>query len=214
MRGYRSVMDMSRDEWAAQAEQYARTQSHAQDRVSRDPADWLSPAELAEARALAAQLVKETRRALNAAARGHDKRTLPRWVRNGRLNVSDAVRELREAEQDTDMGGQAHAWFQLRRYAEEHAGDATVAARARLEELTDRMRTARDTAAQAALEDAIAREVARRNSDEGWEQELRRRERVRRGPTRTVITVHDDGTTTGGAPHPFRMPEYPVRPGR
>ncbi|MDF3141507.1 MULTISPECIES: hypothetical protein [unclassified Streptomyces] len=211
MDNYRTVMDMDRDEWAAEAEHYVRTQCHTQDRVSNDPADWLTRAELEEAGAIAGQLVKASRRALNAAARGYGGRTLPTWLRHARFNVSGAVRELTEAERERDMNGQAYAWHRLQRYAEEHAGDVTAAGRARLAELVAKMRDARDAAAEDALRVDVAREVARRNSDEGWAQELKRRERVRRGPTITTITVHADGSSTVSEPRPFRMPGYGVR---
>lgn len=56
------------------------------------------------------------------------------------------------------------------------------------------------------MQAAIAREVANRNSDEGWARELQRRERVRRGPTVTTIAVHADCTSTVGETRPFRMP--------
>ena len=104
---YRSVMDMSRDEWAADAQHRVRTECHAHQRVSADPADWLTADELTEARALGATLAKATRRALNTAARDHD--ALPAWLRDARFNVSGALRELAEAERSTDMDGHAYA---------------------------------------------------------------------------------------------------------
>jgi hypothetical protein len=211
MTDYRSVMDMGRDEWAAQAEHRVRVECHAHQRVSADPADWLGVDELEEARAIAGALVRVTRRALNRAARGYDKRTLPTWIRDARFNVSGAVGELGEAERTDDMNGHDYAWHRLIRYAEEHADDATVAARARLAELVTKMRAARDAAAEDALRAAIAREADRRNSDEGWAQEERRRERVRRGPTIETITVHADGSSTVSEPRPLRMPGYPGR---
>lgn len=206
---YRSVMDMSRDEWAADAGHRVRTECHARQRVSADPADWLTADELAEARTLGATLAKATRRALNTAARDHDKNALPTWLRDARFNVSGALRELAGAERSTDMDGHAYAWHRLQKYAEEQAKDATTTARGRLAALVAKMRAARDAAAEEALQAAIAREVANRNSDEGWARELERRERVRRGPTVTTITVHADGTSTVGEPRPFRMPGAP-----
>jgi predicted nucleic acid-binding Zn ribbon protein len=77
---------------------------------------------------------------------------------------------------------------------------------ARLADLSGRMTAARDTAAAEALRTAIDREVARRNSDEGWEQEQARRALVAAGPTVTTITPHRDGTYTVSAPRPWRMP--------
>lgn len=209
----RSVTDMSREEWAAQAEHRVRVQCHADERVSSNPADWLPADKLAEAHALAEQLVKVTRRTLNTVARDHDRNALPAWLRNARFDLSDVVRELRDAAQDADTGGHLYGWHRLQRYAEAHAGDATVTARMRLGELAERMRAARDTAAQEALDAAIAREVARRNSDEGWEREQRRRDRVRRGPSITIIDVHDDGTSTVSEPRPYRAPDSPMSHG-
>jgi predicted transcriptional regulator len=180
-----------RETWAAAAEKYVRTMCDASERVSRQPADWLTGEELAEARALAVIVVKATRTALTRTSRGDERTGLNAYGRES-ASPNATVDELR------------FAWRDIRRIA------ATVQAApeqaARLADLSGRMTAARDTAAAEALRTAIDREVARRNSDEGWEQEQARRALVAAGPTVTTITPHRDGTYTVSAPRPWRMP--------
>lgn len=187
--------------WAAQAEHHVRTTCYPHQRVSPNPDTWLTPEELAEAHTAAAELVKATRRALNALVRAAGG-TATRSVQDIRFSVSGASREATDPSADVDE--LRFAWERLIRYAREHGGPAAAATADRLTALTTRMRTARDTAGEEALQAAIAREVARRNSDEGWQQELDRRASIRRGPQVTTYTVRADGFTEATGPVPYR----------
>ncbi|WP_128378538.1 hypothetical protein [Streptomyces cavernae] len=76
---------------------------------------------------------------------------------------------------------------------------------ARLAELSRKMTAARDAAAEKALQAAIEREVARRNNNEGWHQELARRARVTAATQITTVTIHQDGTSTLSEPRPYSL---------
>ncbi|MEU5539028.1 hypothetical protein [Streptomyces sp. NPDC020362] len=67
------------------------------------------------------------------------------------------------------------------------------------------MAVARDAAAEKPLQAAIERKVARRSSEEGWQQELARRDQVTCGPQITTVTIHADGSTTSSEPRPWQM---------
>ena len=81
----------SREEWAAKAEHYVRTQCYTWQRVSTEPSDWLTPAELAEARALAVAIVKATRTALTRAGRGNERSDLNAHGREAAQDWNDAM---------------------------------------------------------------------------------------------------------------------------
>lgn len=170
----RSVIDYTRSEWAADAEHAVRTACYTTQRVTSDPAVWLTGTELAEARDLAAKVVRATRTALTKAGRANER---PHLNAHGREAASTYA----------DTGDLACAWARILQIA------ATVQAApeqaARLAALAARMTGARDTAAETALQDAIGREVARRNSDEGWTQEQVRRARIYAGPNVTTIRI-------------------------
>jgi hypothetical protein len=180
-----------RETWAASAEHYVRTVCHAPERVSRHPEDWLTGEDLAEARALAVAVVKATRTALTRAGRAAERPGLNAHGRDAAVSYA-TVDELRIA------------WRDILRIAK--SAEAAPEETARLAELSARMTAARDEAAEKALRTAIDREVARRGSDEGWEQEQARRARAVAGPTVTTITIHGDGTETVSAPRPWRPP--------
>lgn len=181
----------SREEWAAKAEHYVRTQCYTWQRVSTEPSDWLTPAELAEARALAVAIVKATRTALTRAGRGNER--------------SDLNAHGREAAQDwNDVNTLVFCWGQIARIA--RSVEAAPEKVERLAVLSSQMTDSRDKAAQAAEDKAVADTIASRNSDAGWAKELERRARFERGPQITTITVFEDGTTEVGEPKPYNEP--------
>jgi len=181
----------SREEWAAKAEQYARTQCFSWERVSSEPSDWLTPAELDEARTLAAAIVKATRAALTRAGRGNER--------------PDLNAHGREAAKDwTDVNGIAYSWKRIARIA--RSVEAAPEKVERLTALSTQMTDSRDKAAQAAEEKAVADTIASRNSDAGWAKELERRARFERGPQLTTITVYGDGSTETSGPEPYIEP--------
>lgn len=181
----------SREEWVAKAEHYARTQCYTWQRVSTEPSDWLTPAELVEARALAVAVVKATRTALTRAGRGNER--------------PDLNAHGREAAQDwSDVNTLVFCWGQIARIA--RSVEAAPEKVERLSALSAQMVDSRDKAAQEAEDKAVADTIASRNSDAGWAKELERRARVERGPQLTTITVYEDGSSTVSEPVPFRPP--------
>lgn len=187
----RTISWPTRSEWQAKAEQSARTSCFARERVSSDPAEWLSADQLAEGRELAAKLVRSTRTALGKAGRANERPSLNQWNR-------DAL------EENATIDDVASGWFQVARYA--RSVQVMPADVDRLASLAEALRTARDAAAEEAEEEAVAKVVATRASDEEWAKELERRARVERGPQITTITVHQDGSSTVSAPVPFQPP--------
>lgn len=187
----RTINWPTREEWQAKAEHAARTSCFAHERVSDDPSDWLSGQELADGHSLAAKVVRATRIALGKAGRGND-----------RYALNDANRRTR-----TDyatFNDVAYGWAEIARTA--RSVDVLPEATEQLGALAEKMQSARDEAAQAAEEQAVAKAVAERATDEAWEKELKRRARVERGPQLTTITVHEDGSSTVSGPVPFRPP--------
>jgi hypothetical protein len=181
----------TREEWQAKAEHAARTSCFAHERVSDNPADWLTAQELADGHALAAKVVRATRTALGKAGRGDD-----------RYALNDANRRART--DYADFNDIAYGWAEIARTAQ--SVDALPEATEQLRVLAEKMRGARDEAAQAAEAEAVAKAIAERATDEGWEKELKRRARVERGPQVTTITVHEDGSSTVSEPVPFNPP--------
>jgi len=180
-----------RETWAAAAEHYVRTACYPSERVSSQPADWLPGGELDEARALAVAVVKATRTALTRAGRAKERAGLNASGRDAAAPRA-TVGDLRVAWRDI-----IHSARSVQAAPEETG---------RLDDLARKMTAARDAAAEEALRIAIDREVARRNSDDGWAQEQGRRARVTAGPTITTVTIHADGSSTSSAPRPWRMP--------
>ncbi|WP_405747888.1 hypothetical protein [Streptomyces canus] len=181
----------TRDEWQAKAEQSERTSCFPRQRVSSDPADWLTADEIDEGRKLAAKLVRATRIALGKADRVADRYDMNDWNR-------------RAVDEDADVDDVASGWWQIARYA--RSVDVIPEAADHLTALSESMRQKRDSAADAAEEQAVAKAVAEGATDEAWEKELKRRTRVERGPQVTTITVHEDGSSTVSEPVPFRPP--------
>jgi hypothetical protein len=187
----RAINWPSREEWQAKAEHAERTSCFARQRVSSDPADWLTAEELDEGKKAAAKLVRATRIALGKADRVADRYTLNQYNRDA-------------TEEDADVDAIASGWWQIARIA--RSVETLPELADRLTVLSEKMRQARDTAAEAAEEAAIAKAVALRASDAGWAKELERRARAERGPQLTTITVHEDGSSTVSGPVPFRPP--------
>lgn len=187
----RTITWPTREEWQAKAEHAARTSRFARERVSSDPADWISAEEMTEGRELASKLVRATRVALGRAGRAGERPSLNQWNR-------DAVDEY------ATIDDVASGWWQIARYA--RSVDVLLDAADRLTALAESMRQARDAAGNASEEQAVAKAVAERATDEAWEKELERRARVERGPQLTTITVHEDGSSTVSEPVPFRAP--------
>lgn len=187
----RTINWPGREEWAAEAEHFTRTQCHGWQRVSSEPSDWLTSAELDEARTLAVVIVKAARTALTRVGRGSE-----------RVHLNAYGREA--AEDWADVSALSYAWAHIARIA--RSVEAAPEKVERLAALNGQMTGTRDKAAMAAEEEAVAEAVARRSSDAGWAKELERRARVERGPQLTTITVHEDGSSTVSEPVPFRPP--------
>ncbi|MUL39711.1 hypothetical protein FZ103_00700 [Streptomonospora sp. PA3] len=156
----------SREQWAAQAEHHVRTVCFAHERVSDDPANWLTPDEQTELGERLGKVVGETRRVLRGRGTEAD-------VRSDRRTISHANRRARSGSADAIL----HAVADVLRTAGRHLGTDN-ADLSRLRELAAMVRQRRDRAAAAAEEQAVRSEVARRNSQEGWQAELERRRRI------------------------------------
>ncbi|MFJ1757575.1 hypothetical protein [Kitasatospora sp. NPDC088134] len=180
----------TREQWQADAAHAERTRCHAVDRVPADPADWLPPAELAEARRLAATVVRQARKALTDAGSAAHRPILNQHGREA-ANGDATVSEL------------TCAWRSILRIAEEQ-GQLSTPETARLHQVYEELTTSYYDGAKAAEDQAIRRAVEYRATDEAWQEELARRARVERGPQITTITVHGDGTSTVSDPEPYR----------
>lgn len=187
----RTINWPTREEWQAKAEHAARTSCFAHERVSNDPSDWLTDQELSDGHALAAKVVRATRTALGKAGRAND-----------RYALNDANRRART--DYADFNDVAYGWAEIARTA--RSVDALPEVAEQLGALAEKMRISRDEAAQTAEDQAVAKAVAERATDEAWEKELKRRARVEQGPQVTTITVHEDGSTEVSGPVPFRPP--------
>lgn len=200
----------SREEWAAQAEYAVRTACYPRERVSPDPASWLTAEERQDARDLLALIHPAARRLLHRAIRplrtefsdaptgiGYydwaealpaERRT--RWeefvsLRDHRSHLNAAIRAT--AGDWTNVDSLAFSWGQIMRAAQAvHAAAEQVD---RLAWIQRCMLTDRNQAAEEALAAAIARSIAERNTDAGWERELARRARIDAGPLVTFQTL-------------------------
>jgi hypothetical protein len=181
----------SREEWVAEAEHFTRTQCHTWQRVSDEPSDWLTTAELDEARSLTTAIIKAARTALTRVGRGAERADLNAYGREA-------------AQDDADVSALTYSWTHIVRIA--RSVDAAPDEIQRLATLSELMIGSRDKAAQAAEDKAVAEAIARRNSDAGWAKELERRARFERGPQLTTITVFEDGSTETSGPEPYIEP--------
>lgn len=187
----RTINWPTREEWAAKAEHAERTSCFAHQRVPADPDHWLAEADYVEARAVAAKLVRTTRTTLGKTGRTAD-----------RADLNDANRAA--INDYADVNDVTFGWSTIVRYA--RSADVLPVETERLDALKEAMRTARDTAAQAAEDAAVAQAMAERNTDAGWAKELERRARVERGPMLTTITIEQDGSSTVSGPVPYILP--------
>jgi hypothetical protein len=165
----------TREEWAAKAEYSVRTVCYTSQRVSRFPMDWLTEEQFLDARRLVEAIVKATRREINRAVRETPDN---REVLGYRLQLNAAARGAKALY--LEVNKLAQDWSRIATVAG-HMGAAPEEA-AKLSELCAEMLKRRDTAAQADLDAAIEREIAKRNSDEGWAAELERRASIEAGP--------------------------------
>jgi hypothetical protein len=194
----------SREEWAANAENHIRTLCLPAERVSSRPADWLADEEMTRMTDLAVSVRAHTRRAINKAARplqavlaDEPKRAADHlaWIdsldherlrqyhhlqhlRSDRARLNAAVR--RATYTYATLNDVLFGFSDVVDIAREHAPDAEGISR--LSALVGKLIERRDKAAQDALEAAIARERTKRNSDEGWAAEVKRRARIDGGP--------------------------------
>ncbi|WP_149563839.1 hypothetical protein [Streptomyces cacaoi] len=181
----------TREEWQAQAEQAERTSCFSHQRVSSDPASWLTADEMSEGRKLAAKVVRATRLALGKAGRV-----------NERYSLNDYNR--RALGEDASVNDVAGGWWHIARIA--RSVEVMPDAADKLTTLAEKMRQERDAAGEAAQKEAVAEAIARRATDAEWEKELQRRARIERGPQLTTITVYEDGSSTVSGPAPFHPP--------
>lgn len=200
----------SREEWAAAAERSVRTACMPLERVPEGAEHYLTADEFAEMDRLYVALSASVRAPLTAEikrlqallpwpppakpldrSRWHDALTAEQqaawWrlcdLRNARLEIG------RRAKGQTD---QLIGWA---RFPLEHSVLSLDVAPfvpdaeglGRLAELEAKYTRLREQAAQDALDAAIAKTVAERNSDEGWARELERRRRIDGGP---VVYAH------------------------
>ncbi len=198
----RGISWPTREEWQAEAERAERTSRHAAERVPSDPADWLIREELAEARALAAKVVRQARAALTTAGNAAHRPTLNEYGREA-------------ADPDAGVTALTCAWRSILRIADEQ-GQLSTPETARLRQVYEELTTSHREGAQAAEDQAVRAAVAYRATDEAWAEELRRRARVGRGPQVTTLTVHGDGSATTTGPKPYRPAILPaeLRPAR
>jgi hypothetical protein len=192
----------TRAEWQADAESFTRTLCCPRQRVSDRADSWLNTDELAEVRAVAHRLAKTLRReitrAINALAPQFPDEPASVVDRYDYEDVLDEARRadfkcLTSARQDRLQLGRDARIFQglsLTIAAAEAAGrrfarigsdwgtSDTAADLERLDHLLGAMTERCDTAAHEATETAVQAEIAKRNSDEGWAKELKRRERL------------------------------------
>ncbi|MCX5209762.1 hypothetical protein OG689_10750 [Kitasatospora sp. NBC_00240] len=198
----------TREEWAAKAEYSVRTACLPNERVSSNPADWLTADEINEARTLIPAIVKATRASLNRQIKqvrgqlGH----IPTgvgyydWYENlpaDQKNLADQHDRLLSARRQLNSESKRAlyeyapvddlliAWGRIGGAAA-HA-NAAQAETDRLNVLQHALADRRSAAAEQALADAIERTVARRSTDEGWAAELERRAGIDAGP---LVTYH------------------------
>lgn len=190
----------SRAEWQAKAEYAVRTSCTMYERLDRlQPGTvWSSLGEDIEMEELAKPAAAQLRRLLTAEI-GRLRAKLPDRPTNSRLRAAwfvalegeryedacnlGSLEQMRAALQKEVRNG---AWggvaWQLGRVRQHYRAiqlpDDVLAAHDRMQELSGSAQERRRVAAQAAEDAAVAREVARRATDEAWEKELERRVRV------------------------------------
>jgi predicted transcriptional regulator len=189
----------SREEWQAKAEYAVRTSCTMYERLDRAQPDtcWSSLAEDVEMEELARPAAAELRRLLTAEINrlrallpDRPKNTKPRvaWfvaLEGKRYEDACNLSSLEVMRTDIQRAVRNEAWGRVtwhlgrvRKYPAIRLTDDLLAAHDRMEELSAAATERRRAAAQAIEDAAVAREVARRATDEAWEQELERRRQV------------------------------------
>lgn len=216
----------SREEWAAAAEHSVRTACYPLERVPEGVEHYLTADEAEEldrlqidlseaARSALTREIKRLRDLLPPRPTGVSKRLA--WYATLTRDQQETAQHLGTLEYArTDVGRRARgetsarsAWYD-NVACHHHVTDGVVApfvedreSLERLVFLETRYKTLRHHAAMGALADAIAREVAKRNSDEGWAKELERRARIDGGshvitrPAADTDTPETEETTHG-----------------
>lgn len=190
----------SREEWAADAARWARTACYPLERVPEEAEHYLTSDEVAEMWRLHMAVSAAARPVLTAEI-DRLNATLPQPVPTrvaDRIDWCDrATPEQMAAHQRMstlkhirrDVGRVASGrtdplagrWnpFDFTVLAKQSAGLLSgLDGWSRLAELDTKWETSRQEAADQALAEAVACEVAKRNSDEGWAKELKRRARI------------------------------------
>ncbi|WP_354643903.1 hypothetical protein [Kitasatospora camelliae] len=195
----------TREEWAAKAEYSVRTFCTMYERLPAD-AVFTTPDEDTEAQRLAQTLATAVRPLLNAEI-NRLKTLLPDRPKAGRARTNWFIElegtrydnacnlgSLEELRRDIARSAKAGAWgrihWEISRINRSYpainlcqllndldALDATVT----------RAEDRRRTEAQRLEDEAVAHEMAKRNTDDGWAKELERRARVEAGP---LVTYH------------------------
>lgn len=164
-----NALDMTREEWAANAERSVRLSCYPHERIPAGHPVYSWPQEAAS---LGRNLAAQTRAALTARLHEATGRQAGD-IRSRRLALGRYAR--------------AEEWDEVARtvfyaLANELADTDTAALAHGLRSL-ETMTRDRDSSIQALAEQltraAVEREVARRSTDEGWQRELRRREEIR-----------------------------------
>jgi hypothetical protein len=190
----------SREEWQASAESAVRTACTMYERLDRTQPDtcWSSLAEDIEMENLARPAAAALRRLLTAEIDrlrallpDRPKNSGPRaaWfvaLEGQRYEDACNLGALEGMRRDIQRAVRNEAWgvvaWHLGRVRKNYPAirltGRLLAAHDRMEELSAAATERRRTAAQAVEDAAVAREVARRATDEAWEQELERRRQV------------------------------------
>lgn len=175
----------TRAEWQADAARYTRTRTSQYDRIPRKLSAYLTDEETTALGHLTEHVIRTTRAALTRARRGDQ-----------RPHLNAAGRAVRDELKSTDpvITTIIYDGRTITTMAREAGADSEPVER--LAALLATLRTHYLAAAEQAEAAAIAAEEARRTTDEAWEAELQRRQRVEAGPQVKTITCNRDGSTT------------------
>lgn len=181
----------TREEWQADAEHHVRRECLAAERVPNGAEHYLSAAALAERDRLRVAVARSARPRLTTEIKRL--RALPGDSEAARLVELESCRRLltrflRDGTVTAAVYGNPFAWSALEQVAD--PGQL-----ARIRELGELHQQRLADAAEAATLAAIEREVERRQTDEAWQRELERRERVDHG----VHVVNHTLSALGGA---------------
>jgi hypothetical protein len=163
----------TREEWMAKAEESERTSRFPSERVSDDPATWLSEAEIAEATALVQAIVKAARKTLPTEG-GH------------RQDINRAALEFRKEAGDSVINWHCRA-YQLCSSA--RRANIVPEQVARLDTIRQAMNDRQEVAGRQAEDVAVAEEIERRKSEAAWLEVVAWRERIDRTGGITITHV-------------------------